>query len=269
MQESDSNNTNALSIVSFNLRYGLALDAENAWPKRKELLVETIRRLAPDVLATQECFDFQAEYLAQSMPEYAWLGVGREVGGEGEMAAIFYRRNALDMKDSGHFWLSDTPEIHGSRAWNASCTRMATWARFRHLAANTTLQVFNTHFDHRSEEARDNSAKLFIERARKLPPALPVIIVGDFNAPAERCTAWRAFIEAGFADAWQAAAEHVGPDNTYHGFGTTPEDLHERIDWLLVRNTGPVTRCETVTYSRDGRYPSDHYPVAATIMIRQ
>ncbi len=256
-----------LTVASFNLRYGLALDGENAWPKRKELMVETIRHMNPDVLGTQECLDFQAKYLAEALPEYAWIGVGRDVGGKGEMAALFYRKDVLTVEESGHFWLSETPEVHGSRSWNTNCTRMVTWARFRHVKAGTVFQMFNTHFDHVSEEARMNSAKLLVQRAHALPEEMPVIVTGDFNASAEKSVAWKTFIDGGFKDTWLAASERVGPDITISQFKAPREAKQERIDWILASNTGAVQRCETVTFNKDGRYPSDHFPVTATIAL--
>jgi len=259
--------TTPLVVVSFNLRYGTALDGENAWPKRRELMVETIRTMNPDIMGTQECLEFQAQYLAEAMPEYAWIGVGRETDGKGEMSALFYRKDALTAEESGHYWLSETPEVHGSRSWNTSCTRMVTWARFRHAGTGAAFHVLNTHFDHRSEEARVQSARLIVQRLLSLPREMPVILTGDFNANAETSAAWKILVQGGFKDACLLAGERLGPDVTFGGFKAPPDVKRQRIDWILVRNAGSVQRYETVTFNKDGRYPSDHYPVSAVILI--
>lgn len=259
----------SLTVASFNLRFGTANDGDNSWPYRKDLVVETIRYMHPDVLGTQECLALQAKYLADALPEYGWIGVGREIGGLGEMAAVFYRKNMLTPIDSGHFWLSETPEVHGSRSWNTSCTRMATWVRFRDINTHQVFQVFNTHFDHRSEEARAHSAKLMVERIQALPAKMPVIVTGDFNADAETSEAWKTFTANGFTYARQAAAECAGPDMTISNFGVSTGNPPERIDWILIRNGGPVSRWESVTFNRNGRFPSDHYPVVATIELKK
>ena len=105
-----------LAVMSFNLRYGTASDGDNAWPHRKGILVDVIRQCAPDVLGTQECLGFQAGFIAQTLPEYGWIGIGRETGAKGEMAALFYKKDVLRAEETGHFWLSETPEIHGSKS---------------------------------------------------------------------------------------------------------------------------------------------------------
>lgn len=257
----------ALNVMSFNVRYGTAMDGENSWPKRKDILVETIRQCAPDVLGVQECLAPQGEYIAKALPEYEWFGVGREADASGEMAAIFYRRDVLEPVEKGHFWLSLNPDEPGSRSWGSSCTRMVSWARFKHLKSGVLFQYYNTHFDHRSEEARCESALLLVDRTHDLPESLPVIITGDFNCPAEDCQAWRTFTTNKFKDAWVEAGKKVGPEVTFGNFGPPSDAKKSRIDWILFRGPIQVKETETVLFNRAGRYPSDHFPVLSKLVI--
>lgn len=257
----------ALTVMSFNLRYATADDGENAWPHRKDILVRAIERAAPDIIGVQECLGIQAAYIAEKLPEYHWIGIGREDDGGGEMSAIFYRKGKLNPISSDHFWLSETPDVPGSKSWNTACTRMATHVRFWHRETHTFFDCYNTHMDHVSEEARQNGARLIVSRTNLLPRESPAIVTGDFNADAERSVPWQLFADAGFQDAWRVAAERVGPEVTSAGFGPPPSGENSRIDWVLVRGPIRVERCETVVYEENGRYPSDHYPVVARIVI--
>jgi endonuclease/exonuclease/phosphatase family metal-dependent hydrolase len=257
-----------LTVMTFNLRYGLAMDGDNAWPHRRDILVDTIRKCDPDILGTQECLDFQAEYIAEKLPEYRWIGVGRDADGRGEMTAVFYRKKSLMPVESGFLWLSETPEVPGSVSWDTSLTRMATWVRFRQLEKGVVFQYFNTHFDHKGEEARQQSALLLSARIGQLPPEFPAILTGDFNAAAETSAPYKVFMDKGFKDAWTATANRQGPDTTWCGFSAPDPKAHSRIDWILYRGAVEAISCETVVYTENGHYPSDHFPVVAHLQLK-
>lgn len=122
-----------LVVMSFNIRYGTARDGENSWPKRRDIVVQTIQRDSPDVVGLQECLAFQADYLVAEMPEYRWIGVGREPDGGGEYSAVLYKKKILQPIETGNFWLSETPDVPGTSSWNSANTRMATWAKFHRI----------------------------------------------------------------------------------------------------------------------------------------
>ena len=64
----------ALKVMSFNIRNGKARDGANHWDKRQQLVVKTVKNYAPDLLGTQETYQFQAEFLQQNLPEYSRVG---------------------------------------------------------------------------------------------------------------------------------------------------------------------------------------------------
>jgi endonuclease/exonuclease/phosphatase family metal-dependent hydrolase len=258
-----------LKVMSFNIRYGTAPDKENAWPHRKDILVGCVKQCSPDLLGLQECLRFQAAYIAEQCPEYDWFGIGREADAEGEMVTIFYRRGRLIPLNGGNFWLSETPDIPGSKSWDSSLPRIVTWCRFYDNATQRTLFHFNTHFDHRGENARRESAKLLAQRIYSLAAEELVIVTGDFNAVAEESEAYQTLTAAGLSDAWINAAERVGPTTTWSAFKAPDLNAKTRIDWILYRGGALAPeRCETVTYNQDSRYPSDHYPVFATFALK-
>jgi len=254
-----------LHVMTFNLRYGTADDGENSWEYRKDIVVRAIRDEHPDILGTQECLKFQADYIASQLAEYDHMGVGREKDGGGERMEVFYRPDVVVPLESGNFWLSETPDVPGSRSWRSANVRMATWARFRHVVTGQKFMFLNTHLDHRSEEARAEAAKMLADWARNQGKRVPVIITADFNATAEQSVPWETLTKV-LQDSWVVAGERSGPPVTWSAF-QAPSDEVRRIDWILVSNGISVSKCKTLTYNESGRYPSDHFPVAAEIEI--
>jgi hypothetical protein len=74
----------ALRVMSFNVRYPSKSDGPDLWETRRELLVDTIRRHAPELIGTQELFHEQGEYIVSQLPELAWFGLSRRGNKEDE-----------------------------------------------------------------------------------------------------------------------------------------------------------------------------------------
>ncbi len=266
----------ALRVMSLNVRYGTAADGENAWDVRKDFLLETIAGFAPDLLGTQECLAFQTDYLREGLPGYGFFGVGRDDGARGgEMCGIFFRSDVFERVDGGHFWLSETPDVVASRSWDSALTRMATWVV---LASKTdpdySAVVANTHFDHVGEIARLESARLIRRRLTSIAQGRPVILMGDFNAPTDSMSAgpYRVLVgeeaspRAGLplVDTFRAVYPAARSDEgTFHGFARRTAGA--RVDWVLASPSFEVLEAAIDRSEREGRYPSDHYPVTAVL----
>lgn len=254
----------SLRVGTFNLRYANSSDP-HVWSDRVEVAVELIQQQQLDVFGTQEGLYGQVKDLQEKLPEHRWIGLGRDGGSRGEFMAVFYRADRLEPLEFDHYWLSDTPDVIGSTTWGNSNRRMVTWIKFRDLEADETFYFINTHWDHQVQAARIRSAELMRQRVSALTSGVPVVLVGDFNALAGRNPAYEALVGDGFfQDAWSTAENQGEAVNTFHGWqGPTPGD--RRIDWILLR--GPVRALDTeiVTYNRDGVWPSDHFPVVATL----
>jgi endonuclease/exonuclease/phosphatase family metal-dependent hydrolase len=260
-------------VMSFNIRYGTANDGENHWDRRQEFVVETIRAFDPDLLGTQETLGFQRDYLAENLSGYGHLGVGRDDGkDEGEMMALFYKLDRFEQLDGGHFWLSETPEVIGSKSWDSSLPRMVTWVKLRDRKNTSAPPVafFNTHFDHRGQEARLESARLLRRRIAAIGEACSVIVTGDFNT-AEGSEPYTALFDpmqddqSPVVDTYRAVhSARDGHEATFSGFkaGTTSGS---RIDWIGASRDWEVVSAAIDRTSRDGRTPSDHYPVTAVL----
>jgi endonuclease/exonuclease/phosphatase family metal-dependent hydrolase len=264
-----NNRSTDVRVMSFNIRYGTANDGENHWDKRKAFLLETIKTFDPDLLGTQETLGFQRDYLAEHLRGYEVLGVGRDDGKEqGEMTALYFKRDRFEKLDGGHFWLSETPDIAGSKSWDAALTRMVTWVKLRDRRQPQAkpLMFFNTHFDHRGVQARLESARLLRRRVEEAVKTYRVIVTGDFNA-GEDSEPYRAFFTGDelIADVFRVAhPTRTADEGTFSGFKV--EFIKgPRIDWIGVSRDWQVVEARIDRTARDGRTPSDHFPMEAVL----
>ena len=248
-----------LRVMTFNIRLIIDSDGENNWDARRDIVVQMLRDEDPDVIGTQELFKRQGDELVASLPHFAWLGEGRRGGNDDEHMGVFYRKDRLRVREHGNFWLSDTPDVPGSRTWGNIYPRMVTWARFERIADGATFALYNTHLPHREEDeaVRVRCAELIRARLEELDRNDRVILTGDFNTPPDSRV--HAIFAAKLMDAWTAAPQRSGPEATFHRFAGKAD---RRIDWILFRGM-KATSIKTVTTQRDGRYPSDHFPVIA------
>ncbi len=261
-----------IKVVSYNIRFGTAKDGENHWDKRKDFLAETIKTLAPDLLGTQETLGFQRDFLAATLPGYEVLGVGRDDGKEaGEMMAVYWRKDRFEKVDSGHFWLSETPAEAGSKSWDSSLPRMATWVRLKDKSHDGKPVLWiNTHFDHMGKIARLESAKLIRERAKTLGKDSSLIVTGDFNA-GEASEPYKALFETRENDESPVvdSLRNAHPTRGENEGTTTPfksaASNGARIDWIGVSRDWKVVAAGIEHPDRDGRTTSDHFPVQAIL----
>jgi endonuclease/exonuclease/phosphatase family metal-dependent hydrolase len=256
-----------LTVMTYNLKYASS-NPPDAWPQRRPLMAELIEKLAPDVFGTQEGLYGQLQDLAADQPAFQWIGLGRDGGSRGEFSAVFYRTARLEPLAFDHFWLSDTPEVIGSKTWGPKLARMVTWVKFRDRQTKGEFIFVNTHFDHQVQEAREKSARLVRERVATFDSKLPVLFVGDFNAAAGSNQAYVILTEDKFfTDTWTTARERVNEGiGTFNSFKAIQKD-GPRIDWILSRGDVAADRIEIVTFSRDGKFPSDHFPVVAKLRL--
>lgn len=264
--------TSELRVMSFNVRYASARDGENAWMKRRDMLVETVRQFDPDLLGTQETEEGQGAYLAEQLAGYTRFGVGRDDGKtRGESVAVFFRTAQFEQFAGGHFWYGDRPDEPGSKGWDATLPRMVTWVRLRDRKSGRAFLWMNTHWDHAGETARRESPKQMRRWLAAHGDALPLIVTGDFNStetsPQYRTLIGDADARPHLADAYRQVHPAAKDDEaTYHGFNG--KRIGQRIDWILCSPELTPVAAEIDHTSRDGRYPSDHYPVTATLRWR-
>lgn len=269
-----------MTVLTFNIRYDNPADGENRWAMRRDLAVQTIRDSKAELIGLQEALKGQLDELAAALPDFGLIAVGREDGkSEGEHCAILYSKKRFKVLDEGTFWLSNTPEVPGSKTWGNKVTRICTWARLDDTAAKRKVQLYNLHLDHESQVSRERSIELLLSRLTRRDWFDPTIIVGDFNAGPDNpaildLMGRRTRDDQEAADTlwwprWTDAYRAVHPDRpeqgTYHGF--TGKSSSPRIDFIFVSDEWKPTKSEIVMKDSGGKFPSDHFPVWATIQL--
>jgi endonuclease/exonuclease/phosphatase family metal-dependent hydrolase len=263
-----------LVVMSFNIRLGTANDGDNHWSRRKQMLFELLEREGADLVGLQEAFRFQIDEILAAVPRYAVVGVARDDGkAAGETSAILFRRDRLHVAQSGTFWFSDTPDTPGTRTWGNRYNRISSWARFvdRDGAA---FWHYNLHLDHESQPSRERSTELLLQRINARPfPAEPVVVTGDFNAGEDNPALHRltgapgtSAAPAPFVDSFRLLHPDEKVVGTFTGF-KFGEVNGDKIDYVLVQPGTTVLSAAILRTSHDGRYPSDHFPVVASIRL--
>jgi len=254
-----------LNVMTFNIRLNLKSDSLNAWPYRKDKAASQILFHTVHILGVQEALHEQMMDLGQSLSRYKYVGVGRDDGKtKGEYSAIFYDTTRLKLMGSSTFWLSLTPEVPGSKSWDAAITRIVTWGKFRDIKTKKVFFVFNTHFDHIGKEARRESARLLKQRTKDIAGSNPVIITGDFNSkPSDDPI--KIITDAGDKDHFTdtksiSVTPHYGPDGTFNAF-TSKELDNEPIDFIFIKGKWKVLQHATLSQTWNGKFSSDHFPV--------
>lgn len=269
-----------LRVMTVNVRFPSPNDEGNLWPDRRHIAADMIRQQNPDVIGLQEAYRIQLQFLMGELPQYAVVGQERYGATDEEHCAILVRRERFMIEASGTYWFSETPDTPGSRTWwPTDHPRVVTWVRLSDVQVGRKLLFLSTHFPLSREEPWRSTrcATLLWERFRAENPSddTPVVLLGDFNAlpgaEAHRLlTGAQPFTDgsrADFRDAWELVARPSGPTSTVHGFTGSPRREGARIDWILLRGPIQATQVATVTFNRDGKYPSDHFPVVADLVV--
>jgi endonuclease/exonuclease/phosphatase family metal-dependent hydrolase len=269
-----------LRVMTFNLRFAdYDSSAPHSWPRRRPAVAALLTRESPDIIGTQEGLHRQLrdvhEDIQESGKRYDWIGMGREGGSRGEFMALFYDAGRLVPLEYEHFWISESPHVIGEKWPHAGSPRMVTWVRFQDAATGTEFYALNTHLDNASGEARLAGARLLVQQMRDpqepLPPfdsGLPCVLMGDFNVPAamEKGGVYEKLLTDGeLVDSWLTAPPDGRGEEyrTWHDYkGPVPGP---RIDWILTSPGVRTHSTEINTFTLDGEYPSDHFPVQATL----
>lgn len=253
-----------VSAMTFNIRFGTAQDGPNAWQHRREAVFEVVRTSGCDVIGLQEALRFQIEEIAEEVPEYAWIGVGRDDGvAAGEHSAILYRKDRLRVVEQGTFWFSDTPDLIASATWGNRITRICTWARFE-TRNGRQFWHYNLHLDHESQASREKSTALLAQRIRQDAGDLPVLVTGDFNAGEGNPAVLSLLESAGLQNAFRALYPMAKPVGTFTAFDPLAIE-GEMIDYVLADSRAKVLEATIWRDTPGGVLPSDHFPVTARL----
>jgi hypothetical protein len=148
------------------------------------------------------------------------------------------------------------------------------WASVDATVRGQTVRFINTHLINivpAIQVAQGNEL-----RAGPANTTLPVIVVGDFNSPADGTgtPTYSHFIGAGFTDAWSATHPSDLGNTGFHAddLQNAISNLTQRIDFVLFRGDVSALDAEVVgdelqDRAPSGLWPSDHAGVAARLAL--
>jgi len=269
---SKKSNKDVIKVMTFNIRYDNPHDSINAWPNRAAQVCDFIKNEKPDLLGLQEVLLRQYLILDSALTDYTSVGVGRDDGAKGgEMNPVFFRKERFDMIRTITFWLSDTPDVPGSKGWSSSLPRIVTWMELADKNTHEHFYYFNTHFAHDSDSARIMSSKILLDQVAEISNGSPFILTGDLNmlptstgysiltGPAESVPAIKDSFTISEKRPW-------GPTYTFNGFSDKPGA--GRIDYIFVKSGMRALEHRTIIKKEDGVFISDHWPVEATVLLK-
>ena len=298
--------SDAVRVATYNIRLATGdKGTSNAWEERRDDMVGLVRRLDVDAGGLQEVRPEQMAFLRERFPEFEFVGEHRGADRVSDEASpVFYRKSRFVAEKKGTFWLSETPDVPGVKGWGAACPRVCSYLVLRDKSTGKRFCFANTHTDHVSALAREKGMMLVIERMREFGAGAPIVFTGDHNcreteAPAEAVSKllrnalyvsetppegpWRTFNgwqwrekEVSTGDAMKLPADvrnaRMGSPDADKKVGNGRhvwEDCGARIDYIYVSPGVRVVDYATVGDPRPGRklYPSDHFPIVATIEL--
>ena len=271
--KADTSKELGLRVMTFNIRNSYARDGENDWKNRKELVYQTIRDYSPAILGLQEANHVQQNELLTALPEYGFVGIGAKGGSKGQYCSILYLKNRFKVEKTETYWLSDTPTVPSS-SWGNHHLRIFTYARLVEKETEYTIHTYNCHLDDGSKKAREKSVRQIGEHILQQPSNEPFVFMGDFNAPENSVT----IQQIGKFKAEHEGTIHLASDSfrmlhpqkkdvgTYHGYKGNIQG--DKIDSIFVPPTTEVSEASIVRTSSNDRYPSDHFPVTATLRFK-
>jgi endonuclease/exonuclease/phosphatase family metal-dependent hydrolase len=290
-----------LNVGSFNIRNGKNLKEGserkgdykkyNGWDDRKAMLCDMINLEAFDLFGAQEVRKVQLDDMLAMLPDYDYIGVGRDDGGDkGEFSPVFYRKDIFEKLDGGTFWLSPTPDVP-SKGWDARYKRICSWGLFRHKASGKKVCFMNVHFDHRGVQARIEASKQIAAYVKKHCKGVPVVLSGDFNVTQHSDSYKTLKNSKVLKDSYNLAKYHFEPTGTFNSFNPKRYTT-QRIDHLFVSKGVKVSRWGVLTYhylrtptaeeveasknepkksryeQRDVKCISDHYAIQSFVTLK-
>lgn len=258
MNMNESVKNEAIKIMTLNTQ------CWNVTETRLANLPAMVRKYMPDLLGVQEATPRWMSTLRDALPEYEGVGVGRNADLGGEHSAVFFRKDKYDLISSDTKWLSETPDVHGSKLEESSYIRIVTYAILERKSDKKRFMHLNTHLDSWHVSCKQIAVMLELLKEWNAE-MLPILLTGDFNFNPDTQN-YQMYLDAGFENSLLHAKETsektdgtVFPITTLDGW---------KFDYIFVKaNSFEVDTHRVCTEKINGEYVSDHYPVYAEITL--
>lgn len=234
-----------------------------------------------EVLSNQltDVVDGLNEDRAGAEPEWAYIGVGRDDGKEaGEFSPILYRPSVWQLGNWTTIWLSETPEVPGSKGWDAASVRILTVGNFQHRASGKSIVAMNTHFDNVGTISRENSARIITEEVSKRQqkrdwfgrqPA--IFVTGDLNSqPDQEAHQVLTQDSSPVFDTRMSVPEERRYGNRIGTFSGFDDQTPTLLDYIFLNKAGSwavKTYAVLANIFDEGIYYSDHQAVVVDVEL--
>lgn len=250
------------NLMTSNIRFENEADGENNWPKRRSIWKNIIKDHCVDILCTQEGRKGQI-HNANEIIDLKLIDQHREWIPERMYPCIFINKDKFTVIESGDFWLSDTPDIAGSKSFGSAFPRLCTWLKLD--MNNNLFYVFNCHLDHVLDETRSEQSKVIISQIKQInTDKIPYILAGDFNESPNETVRKNINKHLKLNDPLYKLNEE--DQGTHHRFDGNNQKS-SRIDWIMTEKSFSCLEYKIIKEHENGRYPSDHFPVFATLTL--
>ncbi len=258
-----------IKVMTCNLRIRNDGDGNNAFDKRVKKLTDMLRRENADVIGFQEADDYMLEKLREALPSYTFLGHGRSKQYDGEGTPIAFRTSRFYVHSFAVEWLSNTPNVAGSRlhgVGQSACPRTLAHATLVDRENAAVFSFYNIHTDHRSETAR--VAECMTLCRYLYAEAFPFAVTGDFNALPDSppIAVMRATEEIGTVEATESIR------HSFHAFSMDRIRRGEtvKIDYIFTNmSTDPAASYAVEDNDACGHFYSDHFSLVSFVNFKE
>jgi endonuclease/exonuclease/phosphatase family metal-dependent hydrolase len=257
-----------IRFMSSNIRYDNPADAPRSWADRKDSLVKSILDFNPLILGTQEGHEPQLRNLLSHLPGYQLADSHRQWLEERMYPCLFYKKDQITCVESGDIWLSETPDIAGSKSFDSAFPRLVTWMRGITKNEERPFFVANVHLDHMKSSTRASQGEVLINQIKPLiREDEAFVLMGDFNESPDDTV--RSLLQESFEDLYDPwfildKSEEISHHNLYG----IDKPNGARIDWILMNRKFSPFDIYLDKNCPNEIYPSDHYPVKAILNFR-
>ncbi len=256
-----------LHLVTFNVRYDNPRDGINRWENRIPIVKTYLTMESPDIIGMQEVLHNQLLDFQEMLPGYSYVN----------NSSIFFREDRFNLIDHGQFWLSKTPDVPGSKDWDAAFARIVTWVHLEDNFSGKPVFCFNTHFDHRGTEARIRGVNIMSEKMSEIAGDEPLIAMGDFNISKARPEMYEPLMNTFEENNSLKNSEYIAPvvyspGATFNGFDPDWRETRasrHAIDFIFVNDHFTVNAYRVDQVMKDDVFISDHWPVVSRVSFNK
>lgn len=259
-----------MKLITSNIRFENPSDGMNSWPHRINFLSELLNSEKPVIIGTQEGREGQLRQLESKLIHHRLIDNHRSWIDERMYPSLFINETIVEVIESGDIWLSETPNVPGSKSFNSAFPRLATWVSITHLLSKENFLVVNCHLDHLDTNTRLKQIQVLVSEVQKIKEEKSVIIMGDFNDSPQsivrkeisKCPKLNLY------DPWEKF--NLPEETTYHKFlgENVDSEFGSRIDWILTDKKIEALNMKLLKgRSEENILPSDHYPVLLEINL--